>query len=241
MYICHSMKNGKYDYEEILCHLEEWGIPVSNRTECEEVHDENLYALHKRIQQEKYVVVALSEALVTDISVLADLECIRKLFEEKQIKVFTFIKGIMPTILPKRLEWIKDTVILQADTVMKMHEAVYRIVLEYTANQIGAYRNCMKQNVWKKLEEHGLLEDDYLLRMKNAYKNVVEQDYETQITLLFGVYHYLSNHLHTKDKISEKCMDNLFSYIGMCMPFCTTQVQIAQHCILMMMHNVQIT
>ncbi len=244
MYICYSMKNGMYDYEEILYHMQEWGISVSNavggNNNC--INEETSYANESVIKGDGYVIILLSEELITDITVLSELENIKRLFLKNRIKVFCFIKGVSVEKLPNRLEWVKNTIMLNTDTVINTHKAVYRVLLEYTSDKARAICGGNGKNIWDIIENSGYQEDLYIKNIKKAYAQIKGYDYERKITLLYALYTYITsgNHIEMdssvdKDSVYSKCIENIYSYMGMCLPYDKTQLDIIKYCIFLMM------
>ncbi len=238
MYICYSIKNGIYDYEEISYHMQEWGISVSNTVwgsnNC--VSEENSYANENVIKGDGYVIILLSQELITDITVLSELESIKKLFLKNNIKVFCFVKGVFVEKLPKRLEWLKNTIMLNTDTVINTHKAVYRVLLEYTSDKASSICGSQVNNIWDIMENNGYQNDLYIKNIKRAYSQIKGYDYERKITLLYALYTYitLGKCIQIQDNIYSKCIENIYSYMGMCMPYDKTQLDIIKYCIFLM-------
>jgi hypothetical protein len=239
LYICYSIKNGIYDYEEISYHLNEWGINISNTVDVNCINEGKSYQNENVIKGDKYVIILLSQELITDITVLSELENIKKLFLKNDIKVFCFVKEIVVANLPKRLEWLKNTIMLNTDTVIETHKAVYRVLLEYTSDKARDICGSEGKNVWDVIENSGYQDDLYIKNIKKAYNQIKQYDYERKITLLYALYTYITSGKPIQQEeinsVYSKCIENIYSYMGMCMPYDKTQLDIIKYCMYLMM------
>lgn len=240
LYICYSTKNGRYDYEEISYHMHEWGISVKDSSEdgCNCVREDNVYYNNIALKNEEYAIILLSEELMTDISVLSELENIKRLFLKKRIKVFCFNKGVDKQMLPPRLEWLRNTVFMDTDSVINTHKAVYKVLLEYTSDRAGAFCAESSGSIWQMIEKNGFNDDMYIKNIKKAYGQVKAYDYERKITLLYALYTYImtvgGSRTVVDGNMYSQCIENIYSYMGMCMPFDKTQLDIIKYCMLLM-------
>ena len=88
------------------------------------------------------------------------------------------------------------------------------------------------------IEKNGFNDDMYIKNIKKAYGQVKAYDYERKITLLYALYTYImtvgGSRTVVDGNMYSQCIENIYSYMGMCMPFDKTQLDIIKYCMLLM-------
>lgn len=238
MYICHSLNKRETNAKAVICHMENWGFETSSVYENNELFLESDYhQIWKHIEMEKGVLIVLTSYLITDIEALIELDIIKRLFKDGKVKVFTFSYGIALEELPERMEWLKETNLMQIDGSEAIYEGICHIIechLEQQMEKAGGIHVC------RKVVETFIEKDYYLQQIFNDYISLEGFAIRTKIVLLYTMYCYISvKHAPQMERpLYGKCIKQLFQSVDYYEQCGVLQLKIVERSLLLLVCDI---
>lgn len=238
MYICHSFNKKETNAKAVLYHMENWGLVMPHVYEDNSrIMESDCNQIRSVIEKEKEILIILTPYLITDLEALIELDIIKNLFMSGTIKVFTFSYGIAEEELPKRMEWIKETEVLQIEGTEAVYEGICHMTeshLESMLEIAGGIHECReKAKVF-------IEQDRYLQQLSNDYKNLEHFSIKTKIVLIYTMYHYISikHETHTGKQFYGNCIRQLFQEVDYYQVCGHTQLKIAEKSFLLLVCDI---
>lgn len=236
MYLCYSYKKEEEQIaatiQSLACRLDCLGIRVSSGhgdTHGRQimVNENNLYRIRTELKRQQYAVIVVSEALLSDVTVLIELDLLEKLHECGQVVIFTILQDMDIDELPVRVEWMKQTCVLTVKNVTDIQKYAVVIAKAYWR---GRLKEAADGDIVEQLYASA---DEYLSSLLSAYKSIEAHDIKSRELLLITIAKYLmveTEHQKTL-KAHRRCIDTLLSQLGCGMPCTENELELLTYCI----------
>lgn len=161
------------------------------------------------IRREEYILIVLTPGLLTNVSMLPELDIIQKLFQSGKIKVYVILRQLRQEEIPKRLLWVRKALLYQKEDMSDIYEVSLEIASQFWRDRAGS-----QMDVIAFLDTRLKGCDVFVNRLKVIYQQFESCAVRERMIVLVVLYHYLLFFLK-KSRLPERIADNAKCVEGM--------------------------